>query len=164
MCGCSGTGYAGANTHRKQMVLVWLPRISAIFSIAGSMFIIYDTMRTSQKRAKLMNQLLSTLSLFDIMGSSAYALTTLPTPASDELYGAKGNEQTCIAQGFFIQIGTIACFLNVSLALHYLLKIKYGWTEERLKRKHAVCFLFIPPICVGLVYAFIGIPHYDNVR
>ncbi|KAL7487845.1 hypothetical protein ACHAW6_013455 [Cyclotella cf. meneghiniana] len=98
------------------------------------------------------------------MGSTAFALTSLPTAESDELYGAKGNEQTCIAQGFFIQIGTIACFLNVSLALYYLLMIKYNWTEEMLKRKRAACFLIPPPISVGLVYAFVGIPHYDNVR
>ncbi|KAL7475038.1 hypothetical protein ACHAW6_000974, partial [Cyclotella cf. meneghiniana] len=134
LCGCNGTGYAGANTHRKQVVLVLLPRSAAILSIAGSLFIIYDTLRTRQKRAKMMNQLLSTLSLFDIMGSITYALTTLPTPESDELYGAKGNTKSCEAQAFFIQIGTIACFLNVSLALYYLLTIKYGWTEERLKR------------------------------
>ena len=109
-------------------------------------------------------QLLSTLSLFDIMGSTAYALTTLPTPALDELYGAKGNEQTCKAQGFFIQIGTIACFLNVSLALYYLLTIKYGWTEERLKRKHATCVLVIPPIVIGLLFAFASLLFYYNVR
>jgi hypothetical protein len=36
MCGCQGTGYAGANTHRKQVALVWLPRISAVLSIAVS--------------------------------------------------------------------------------------------------------------------------------
>jgi hypothetical protein len=102
--------------------------------------------------------------LFDILGSTAYALTTLPTPESDEVYGAKGNEKTCTAQGFFIQIGTIACFLNVSLALYYLLTIKYDWTKERSKRKRAACFLFIPPIVVGLVYAFVGIRYYDNVR
>jgi hypothetical protein len=36
MCGCQGTGYAGANTHKKQVALVWLPRISAVLSIAVS--------------------------------------------------------------------------------------------------------------------------------
>ncbi len=107
---------------------------------------------------------MSTLSLFDIMGSTAFALTTLPTPESDEIYGAKGNTKSCKAQAFFIQIGTIACFLNVSLALYYLLTIKYGWTEERWKRKHAKCVLVIPPIVVGLAFAFAGLPFYDNVR
>eukprot|EP00804_Cyclotella_cryptica_P028422 CCRYP_014205-RB/>CCRYP_014205-RB protein AED:0.05 eAED:0.05 QI:64/1/1/1/0.25/0.6/5/1414/604 len=37
MCGCSGTGYAGANTHTKQVVLVWVPRVAAMFSMAGSL-------------------------------------------------------------------------------------------------------------------------------
>ena len=98
------------------------------------------------------------------MGSTAYALTTLPTPESDELYGAKGNEKTCTAQGFFIQIGTIACFLNVSRALNYLPTIIYGWTKERLKRNHATCVLVIPPVVIGLVFAYVGLPFYYNVR
>eukprot|EP00804_Cyclotella_cryptica_P009017 CCRYP_003126-RD/>CCRYP_003126-RD protein AED:0.03 eAED:0.03 QI:237/1/1/1/1/0.75/4/1482/616 len=56
MCGCHGTGYAGANTHTKEVLLVWLPRVAAILSIAGSLFIIFDALRTRRKRAKLMNQ------------------------------------------------------------------------------------------------------------
>ena len=109
-------------------------------------------------------QLLSALSFFDALGSCAYAMTTLPTPESDQIYGAKGNDQTCAVQGFFIQIGTIACFLNVSLAVYYLLTIKYGWNEGKLKRKRAAYFLFVPPIIIGLVYAFVGIIYYDNIR
>ncbi|KAL3776736.1 hypothetical protein HJC23_005397 [Cyclotella cryptica] len=156
ICGCNGTGYAGANTHTKQVVLVWLPRVAAFLSMVGSLFIIYDTLRTRQKRNKLRSQLLSTLSFFDILGSGAYALTTLPTPESDHLFGAQGNEQSCTAQGFFIQVGTIACFLNVSLALYYLLTIKYGWTEERMKKKYVAGSLFAPPIVIGLVFAFVA--------
>ncbi|KAL7478927.1 hypothetical protein ACHAW6_004684 [Cyclotella cf. meneghiniana] len=91
-------------------------------------------------------------------------MTTLPTPKSDQLYGAKGNDLTCAVQGFFIQIGTIACFLNVSLAVYYLLTIKYGWNEGKLKRMRAAYFLFVPPIVIGLVYAFVGIIYYDNIR
>ena len=125
---------------------------------------IVDWLKSHLRILLIQLQLLSTLSLFDIMGSTAYALTTLPTPASDELYGAKGNERTCTAQGFFIQIGTIACFINVSLAAYYLLTIKYGWTEEMWKRRHATFILVIPPIVVGLVFAFAGLPFYYNVR
>mmetsp|Transcript_24856 Transcript_24856/g.50855 ORF Transcript_24856/g.50855 Transcript_24856/m.50855 type:complete len:570 (+) Transcript_24856:272-1981(+) len=33
ICGCDGTGYAGANTEAKQAVLAWLPRMMAILSI-----------------------------------------------------------------------------------------------------------------------------------
>ena len=33
ICGCEGTGYAGANTEAKQKALVWMPRVSAVLSI-----------------------------------------------------------------------------------------------------------------------------------
>ena len=33
ICGCEGIGYGGANTASKQVVLVWLPRVSGILSM-----------------------------------------------------------------------------------------------------------------------------------
>jgi len=163
ICGCEGTGYAGANTEAKQKSLVWMPRVSGILSLMGSIFIIYDTLRTRKKRKKIPNQILSTLSAFDIFGSIAYALTTLPTPTEDYLYGSKGNENTCVTQGFFIQIGTIACYLNVSLAIYYHLTIINDWPEAKFWNTHLAHVLFAAPIIVGLAFSFAGIPYYDNV-
>ena len=80
--------------------------------------------------------------------------TTLPTPASDFLYGAGGTDATCITQGFFIQLGTIASYINVSLAFFYLMKIKYDWSDDRLKSKRV--FLFAIPIFIGMAFAFAG--------
>ena len=157
------------------------------------MFIIYDTLRTRKKRKKIPNQvsglmlmplnsifmtlirnvyllgisaslqILSTLSAFDIFGSIAYALTTLPTPTEDYLYGSQGNENTCVTQGFFIQIGTIACYLNVSLAIYYHLTIINDWPETKFWITHLAHVLFAAPIIVGLAFSFAGIPYYDNV-
>ena len=120
----------------------------------GSLFIICDASKDIQRRSKLVNQLLITLSAFDVIGSLAYALTTLPIPEADYIYGSRGNENTCTAQGFFIQIGTIACYLNISLSVYYMLTVVYGWSEERCKTNRA--FFFVPPIMVGLVFAFAG--------
>ena len=54
-------------------------------------------MRSVEKREKLLHQLLVTLSTFDIIGSIAYALTTLPIPEDDviPIFGARGNDATC---------------------------------------------------------------------
>lgn len=122
ICGCQGPGYGGASTETKKIVLAWLPRVMAILSILvslkiapcdnlipfffltlfylstkGSSFVIYDTSRSKAKRQKLLHQLLITLSIFDIVGSCAYALTTLPIPKDDliPVYGANGNEGAC---------------------------------------------------------------------
>lgn len=59
------------------------------YYIQGSLFIIVDTQRTRQKRVKLINKLLCTISVFDFVGSFAMAFTSLPTPAEDYVYGAK---------------------------------------------------------------------------
>ncbi|KAL3801630.1 hypothetical protein HJC23_013135 [Cyclotella cryptica] len=163
ICGCDGTGYAGAKTSTKQAVLAWLPRVAAISSLMGSSFIIYDTQRTPLKRAKVINKILCTISVFDFMGSLAMAFTTLPLPEIDYIYGSKGSKATCTAQGFFIQMGTIACLLGSSLALYYNLTIKQGWSEPKLKRKQIVYFLLILPIMTGFAFAGAGIPYYDNV-
>ncbi|KAL3779349.1 hypothetical protein HJC23_007479 [Cyclotella cryptica] len=161
ICGCTGTEYAGANSTAKQAALVWLPRVMAVLSIMGSCFIIYDTTRVRERRSKLLYQLLITLSIFDILGSIAYAFTSLPTPVEDYIYGSKGNDATCIAQGFFIQLGTTACFINSSLSVYYYMTIIHGCSEDALKKKRFA--FFVPPILVGLSFAFAGIPWYYDM-
>lgn len=81
ICGCKGPGYGGASTSIKKRILVWLPRVMAILSFLGSSFVIYDTTKTREMRQKTYHQMLATLSIFDLLGSAAYALTSLPIPA-----------------------------------------------------------------------------------
>mmetsp|Transcript_148 Transcript_148/g.181 ORF Transcript_148/g.181 Transcript_148/m.181 type:complete len:948 (-) Transcript_148:263-3106(-) len=163
ICGCVGTGYAGADMEAEQKTLVWLPRVAAILSILGSLFIIVDTRRSQLKRSKLINKILCAISVFDFIGSSAMALTSLPIPKETYIYGSNGNDATCKAQGFLMQMGTTACLLGASLAVYYNLTIRRGWSENELRRRHVVYFLLIPPIIVGFVFAGVGIPFYDNV-
>ena len=165
VCGCNGSGYLGASSDTKKKVLAWLPRVMAILSIIGSTFIIYDCIKSPEQRQKAMNQLLIGLSIFDLIGAFAYAFTTLPIPEDHEyspIYGAKGNAASCTTQGFFIQMGTISAYMNVSLAIYYLLVIKYSWDERRIQSiKWA---MFLCPMVVGFVFAFVGIPYYDSLN
>jgi hypothetical protein len=108
-------------------------------------------------------QILCATSVFDVMGSFAMSFTTLPTQQEDYIYGSRGNDGTCKAQGFFIQMGTIACLMGVSLALYYNFTIKQGWNEARMKRNHILQYLLATPIAIGLAFACAGIPFYDNV-
>jgi len=160
LCGCEGIGYGGANTKSKQAALAWLPRATAILSFVCSAFIIVDVMREKKRRQKLFGQLMVGLSIFDLIGSASYALTSLPLPREDYIFGSLGNEASCTAQGFFIQVGTISSYMNVSLAVYYLLIIKYSWSEHRIKKWRV--WLFSCPILVGAAFAFAGIPFYDN--
>jgi len=41
------------------------------------------------------------------------------------------------------------------------MKIKYDWSDDRLKSKRV--FLFAIPIFIGMAFAFAGIPYYGNM-
>jgi len=161
ICGCAGPGYAGASTSAKRKALVWVPRATAILSGLGSLFVLIDILRVRKRREGIFHQLMIQMSVFDIMGSVAYALTSLPIPSEYFFDGASGNEASCTAQGFFIQVGTVACYTNVSLAVYYFLVVQKGWRESQLKKVRL--WLFVCPITVGMTFAFAGIPFYDNM-
>jgi len=162
ICGCEGPGYMKANNEAKRNSLVWLPRVTSIISFFGSSIIVYDILVKDKRKQKKMNhQMMLVLSIFDLFGSIAYSLTTLPMPKEDYIEGAKGNDATCTAQGFFIQLSTIAGFINVSLSVYYLMIIKFGWNDDRLK-KFRIWF-YVCPIVTGLAFAFAGIPFYTNM-
>ena len=162
ICDCQGPGYMGANSDEKRKYLVWVPRATAILSFLSSAAIIFDVARDKKKRKKIYCQLVATMSIFDLLGSAAYSLTTLPIPTEYQIEGSKGNAATCTAQGFFIQMGTISAFINVSLAVYYYFLIKLRWTDSMIEGIRR--WLFLCPITVGLIFAFAGIPFYDMVR
>lgn len=74
-----------------------------------------------------LSQLVLGISIFDLVGSVAWGLSTLPIPKYDEygretpIYGAMGNDATCTAQGFLLQLNFTAVFYNISLSTYYLL-------------------------------------------
>jgi hypothetical protein len=92
------------------------------------------------------------------------SFTTLPIPEEAYLCGSRGTGATCTAQGFMIQMGTVACPLGVSLPVYYNVAIKQGWSEAKMRKKHLIHYLIMPPIVIGLSFACAGIPCYDNVN
>ena len=83
VCGCEGPGYVRADSPAKKAALVWAPRSAAVLSLAGSSAIIADIVQSRRKRSRLRYQLLVMMSVFDLMGSAAYALTSLPIPEGE---------------------------------------------------------------------------------
>jgi len=163
ICGCSDTpGYAGADSDSRRIALVWFPRIGAILSILGSSLMIINVLIDAQRRKKVVGELIVFLCVFDIIGSISYTFTSYPTPKQDYIYGAEGNGASCAAQGFFIQIGTISLYTNVSISFYYLLMIRFSWREHRLKKSWVYYMFFLAPVSAGAIFAFAGIPFYDN--
>jgi len=92
ICGCEGPGYVGANTKAKRKALVWAPRASSILSLIGSASIIVDVVRDKHRRRRPYGQLMAAMSIFDLMGSAAYSLSSLPIPTSTcSMYYGRGS-------------------------------------------------------------------------
>jgi hypothetical protein len=80
-------------------------------ALQGSLYILWDIFSQRKKKLdKTYPQLMVAMSIFDLSNSFALLLSTLPIPQYDEygdptgIYGARGTQATCTAQGFFIQL------------------------------------------------------------
>jgi hypothetical protein len=137
-----------------------------MLSFFGSSWIIYDSLSKKQKRSATYHQILIGMSTFDIFGSLAHAFSTSPIPVYDSyhdpsgVYGAVGNDATCTAQGFFIQLGFTTIFYNIALSCYYQLAIIRNWKEGQFKAYKL--WFHVPTVLVGFCLAFGAIPFYHN--
>ena len=103
----------------------------------------------------MFRQLMLGLSISDALSSCAWALVLIPAPSLDDdgepsiwtRWGARGNDVTCTAQGFFIQLGMLSLWYNMALSMYYLLVIRYNWREFQLVK--VVKWLHALPLVVG---------------
>ena len=158
---------------KQQIALAILPKISSTLSICGSTFILAECFYFDIKRLKrVYNRLLCAMALLDIMESLWNFASTWPIPtivssdsdSSEEesaeassVAFAVGNDNTCKAQGFFLQLGLAIPILNACLSLYYLLVIRYSWSEEKIRKK-AEPWFYAVGILVGFGTALAGIP------
>lgn len=150
----------------REVALAIIPHFTGSLSLLGSGIIAGRVLLSRQKRQKTYHRLLCALSLCDLVSSFCYFLSTWPIPAmvpdaelgwkGTDRFAAVGNTASCTAQGFGIQFGVTSAFYNVMLSIHYILTIRYNFTENRLKTKVEPYMLSIPLI-VGTALAVAGI-------
>ena len=146
----------------QQAALALTPKFSGTLSLLSSLWILLDVVADKSKRNKLYHRILLGFSLADIMVSPFYAASTWPIPRSDDVLWSVGNKATCDIQGFFIQAGTAAFVYNASLTVYFVLVIRYGMVEAKLKRYEAL-FLGIPWLFgLGTATASLVLDQYAN--
>ena len=118
----------------EQVALALCPKFSGALSIFGASWIIFEVLRDRKKRGMVYHRLLLSISVIDALTSVAWFMSTWPIPSDvDGLYANIGNDQTCNAQGWFIQLKAANPFYNTFLSLYFVLVVKFGWTEEKVK-------------------------------
>lgn len=147
--------------------LAIMPKLTAPLSIVGSGLIINDNLiMDREKTKKVYNRLLVTMSFYDIIAGCAIFLSTWPIPSSAlNVSFNVGNTQTCVAQGFFIQFGIITPMVNMCLTVHYLLVIRYSWSEDQIRKRAEPWFHMIPlTIALGTDFASIGLDLFNKAN
>jgi hypothetical protein len=172
LCGCDGgvRPYLASTSTRRQALFLWLPRTTAMVSFVCSAVLIYLISCDSKKKRTALStyqSLLVAMSLFDLVQAGNWILGTLPVPVYDQygeptgIFGARGNDATCRAQGFFYQLGTTAGFYYVALSLYFLIVVKFHQRPARLHRYR--CYFLGLPLVLGLALSFAGLPHYATL-
>lgn len=139
----------------KKVALAIIPKCTGFLSFSGSLFILQDVLR--RKERFVYHRLVLFMSIFDIIASVVNMFSTMPIPSDTPgVLWAKGNQATCIAQGFFNELGNISTpMYNASLCAHYLLIFRNNWSERKMKTieygLHAVPLLF------GFTMAILGL-------
>ena len=173
-CGCNQgrAWYLGAATRIKQIVLAWTPRIAGFLSLLGSLYIVRDIWKLSQRKNRngvsTYHYLVLGMSIFDISSSLAWIVSTAALPKFDHerggptgIYGAIGNDTTCKIQGFFLELGFVgSTAFNASLTTFYVLSIVYNYGERRTKKLRK--FLITIPVVLAITLASSAIPYYEH--
>ncbi|KAL7542071.1 hypothetical protein ACHAXR_011737 [Thalassiosira sp. AJA248-18] len=96
--------------------------------------IISQVTRSSFNRSKPQQRLVLGLSISDVSTSLVWIFTPLFMPSESGAVWAIGNQTTCNIQGFIVTLFNASAILYMcALQLQYLLTIKYGWTESRIR-------------------------------
>ena len=128
------------------------PRYSACISVLCSSLIINVILRSSTRMNSIYHRIIMGMSVNDILGSAAIALTTLPFPKDDKwvnMYNYDGTRlgtyATCDAQGFFQFFGLLGAYLyNMMLCVYYALSLALSIKDETITRFGEVWIHLIP--------------------
>jgi len=146
--------------NKKFITAVWLTRITGLFSILGSSAIVYMVISDRKnKLTKPSHRFLLLMSIFDIMQSSALAISSIAMPKNPDYPGTMGNDTTCVIQGFFATLGLAVPLYNSSLNLFFLLSIRYNIDPKIFSRNiepYLHAFSTLVPLTLSIIFTVTG--------
>jgi hypothetical protein len=141
-------------TELQSRILVTVPRVTGVLSILGSAAIIYIiTQDWKKKLRKVYHRLLLAYSIFDVVCSLNYALSSVVVPKDTPgVWGASGTISTCEASGFIMHFTFTVAVYATFICVYYLLLLKYGIRERTIAHRiepavHALAIMY--PMAMG---------------
>ena len=135
--------WIGADIDLARTTRTWgvvTPRITGSISILSSALIIHVIMRSSTRLSSTYHRIMMSMSIHDIIGSVAVALTSLPFPKDDkwvDVYNYDGmrlgNYATCSAQGFLQFYGFFGSYFYYQfLVVYYVCTVVFAMQPKRI--------------------------------
>jgi len=150
-------------SYGQQLALAVTPKVTSALSIPCSLFIIYEAWCDyRQGRSNAIQRSVVGMSVVDVLASSGWFLSTWFVPAGTFALSA-GNQATCNVQGFLLQLAIGAPLYNCSLALYYLLVIKFNWSNEMLRRVEIWTHVAILSFSIGTSIALLPLHQYNHI-
>ena len=134
-------------TDSQLVAIAIVPKFTSFLSMMGSTYIIYKVLSSPLRRSRPHHRLLAGMSIYDLIASTAYFLSTWPSPkGTPGVKFAMGNTATCTAQGFFSNFNLATALYNTCLSLYYLLIVRYRMTSKRIRTiervMHSIPFIW----------------------
>jgi hypothetical protein len=140
----------------KQLAIISF--VTGFLSMFGSAFIAFAVFYKGVrfKLSSTRDRLLLGMSCFDIISSFSLALGPIPSPSTAmKTAWAFGNEATCTAQGFGIQLGFAVPLYISSLCIYYVMVLVRHQDPDSINRIVELILHFVP-LTFGFVTAIIG--------
>lgn len=138
----------------ERIVFMCLTAFSGLLSVAGSTMIIYNILRGGLKRINRMrNRFVLGMSIVDIFSSAAFGLSIIPSPQETVCSIGMGNKKTCMAQGFFMQMGMAVPAYNAMLSIYFIMTIRYKMDQSKLVAYEVLmhAYALIPPLATAII-------------
>ncbi len=133
-----------ARTAEQQLAVDIILRVTAMMSVLGSSFIIYEVLKNPKKRGMAYHLQMLALSVVDILYSTGLFVYNWPAPDSG----------WCTARGFLLLLtGTPEAMISAGVCVYYLFIVYFAWSEEKILRYQRVFIIF--PIIWGLISAIL---------
>jgi hypothetical protein len=114
----------------QQVALAMVPKFAAVLSISGSSWIIIEVWSDKNKLMNVYHRLLMAMAIYDVMEGVWNFASTWPIPAgTPNVFGSSGTTETCVAQGFVLQLAIAVPIYNSCLSLCKFRCIHGGWKQ-----------------------------------
>ena len=150
-----------------------LPKLAALFSLFGSSMIVaevyqdWKTKRYSRDGLNAISRALLSMSIGDIFFSFAWFMASWVVSQSEqgvESFEASQTSGACKFQGFLVQFGFFASIsFNASLAVIYLLMVRYHWSNQQITRRFNCVAAVIWMLALALAIFPLALNLYHDI-